>query len=233
MLFAVLAMGTAMAQESKTVTGYVVDKNGNPLAGAEVMSAGGGASAISDADGSFTLNVHPLLKKLTASYAGMSDKTLRLDKTSDLVFTMQPQKKHPAFINAIGCVGLTSGNYDGNKESDLTGGFGVMGGVLGNWGYYGKFLATAYDGYELGIGVTVGAIKQLGKSSTYLYFGAGFNDDCITDMCFAADFGAIFKVTQHINIVAGINYSHGSDKREDYNLSNNKFLLNLGVGYVF
>lgn len=246
MFFAVLAVGAATAQESKTVTGYVVDKNGNPLAGAEVVAAGGGSSTISDADGSFTLNVHPLLKKLTASYAGMDDKTIKLNKASNLIFTMTPEKKHPVFLSAIGCIGIgREKDEEDGTDTPILYGSGIMGGQLGKWGWYGKALMMGdeySDSDMTTFRITAGAIKQLGQSSTYLYVGAGVEyDDDWSGLGIAADIGAIFKVSQHVNIVAGLNYSHGSGSysryKDDYwydtKMSSTKFLLNIGVGYVF
>lgn len=246
MIFVVLAIGTAIAQNNKTITGYVVDKNGNPLSGAEVMAVGGGASTITDADGSFTLDVHILLKKITASYPGMEDNTVSLKNQSDFVITMSPKIKKTGFISFIGVGGLVNeeysfyhpgyGWYEDNIDYGLYG-IGIMGGQLGKWGWYVKGLYHSMDSFNYNGGtLTAGAIKSIGRLPIYLYLGAGvasheiyYSDSYIG---YALDFGAIFKINRHLNIIGGINW--GDSRCDDaYDSHAKGFNLNIGVGYVF
>ena len=242
---AVLTIGTAAAQNSKTYTGFVVDKNGNPVVGAEVMAPGGGASAITDSDGSFKIEVPFLLKKLTASYTGMKDKSLKLGESSNLVFKMKALKKWTGFISFVGNIGVMMEhdeyfrddsdvlyNYD-DKYISL--GAGIMGGQIGqlsNWGWYVK--GMGYTGIYSYIGVaslTAGAIRKLGANA-HLYFGGGAAY-VYSDFGYSIDLGTIINVGDHVNIIAGLNYANSTIKydtsKDKYNLIN----LNIGVGYTF
>lgn len=232
---AVLSIGAASAQSTKTYMGFVVDKNGNPVVGAEVMSPGGGAATITDSDGSFKIEVPFMLKKLTASYAGMAEKTLKLGDSSNLVFKMKNLKKRTGFISIFGNLGLASSKY-GDFENDkyFSYGGGLMGGQLGqlgNWGWYVKTIAN-FDDYDLweAESLTAGAIRKLSKKA-HLYFGAGgvYSSFC-DSFGFSIDLGTIINVSTNINIIAGLNYSNTSSSDD---LKNDFINLNIGVGYTF
>lgn len=237
----VLSIGTAVAQNSKTYNGFVVDNNGNPIVGAEVMAPGGGASAITDSDGSFTIEVPFLLKKLTASYTGMQDKSIKLGESSNLVFKMRSLKKMTGFISVIGNFGYFndsytySDSYSGSSwdedYSQVALGGGIMGGQigqLGKWGWYVKGMGYLGLEYSDGTGsLTAGAIRRLGTKA-HLYFGGGAA--YIYDiMGFSLDLGTIFTVSDHVNVIAGLNYANASSSYDKYNQIN----LNIGVGYTF
>lgn len=242
---AILSIGTATAQNTKTYTGFVVDKNGNPVVGAEVMAPGGGATAITDSDGSFKIEVPFMLKKLTASYTGMSDRTLKLGASPELVFKMKSLKKMTGFISFVGNVGAgiwdDEYNYPGSNgtqlatTADILVGGGIMGGQigqLGKWGWYlkGMGYVGCIDAYGAG-SLTAGAIRKLGGKA-HLYFGGGaaYVYDA---MGFSIDLGTIFTICDHVNIIAGLNYANSTSKidyqKDKYNLIN----LNIGVGYTF
>ncbi|MDE7410906.1 MAG: carboxypeptidase-like regulatory domain-containing protein [Paramuribaculum sp.] len=240
-LFAIIAVGSVEAQSVyRNVKGYVVDKNGSPLPGAEVNAAGGGESVITDADGSFNMNVHPLLKKLTASYSGLKSKTLKPDFNSDMIFTLNPQNQHPFFINVnIGFWGFVdNGPF-----------VGFMGGQLGKWGYYAKW------GFEVGYASTpmigtVGVIKSIHKLSSFLFLGIGYGNihgmekysgyyyneyydreeyyeysHLETKSGMAVDLGYILRPSEHFNL------SFGYTLTTDFTDSNH--IIQVGAGYVF
>lgn len=208
----------------RTVQGYVLDKNGSPIAGAEVMSPTGGESAITDADGSFTISVHPYLKSLTASYVGMGSQTLKTSFSGDMIFILDPSKKRDIFVNVMG-------GYQ--TFWDVSGGtptVGLMGGVLGKWGAYAK---VALGVSEINFAGTVGAIKSIYKQNAFVYLGVGAgtyttyhmisNDGDIeryNEWMIAIDAGLLFKVSNHFNINVGYTFTQ-----------NNAFMV--GVGYVF
>lgn len=250
LLCAVVAVGMASGQYNKTINGLVVDKNGNPLVGAEVMAPGGGATAITDADGSFTMEVPILLKKLTASYTGMEDETRKLGKSSEMVFKMKPAKKMRGFLSIIGDVGFryihdkgrdNDYNYNyNNKRPFVSFGGGLMGGMLGNWGWYSKLLVTTDNELWGGYDFSLGAIKQIAKSSNYLYWGLGFGFEYDYKITYPSiDFGFIFKTSRHVNVITGLKYSNSLGSRNydwgyrEGKASLNDISLNIGVGYIF
>ncbi len=245
-LCALFSISAVSAQNTKTYTGFVVDKNGSPLVGAEIMAPGGGASAISDSDGSFSIEVPITLNKLTSYYTGMGEKTLKLgNNSSNLIFKMKHLKKMTGFISVIGNVGVSINKYSGYEWSlnryeayTYTGtgaclGGGLMGGQigqLGKWGWYVKGIGYADEEDEVGaLALTAGAIRKLG-SKTHLYFGAG---GAVSNYRwgFAIDLGTIINVSDHINLIAGLNYVNCIDGGGSYKYNN--INLNIGVGYTF
>ena len=242
LICALLPVGTVVAQTSKTYTGLVVDKNGNPVVGAEVMAPGGGISTITDSDGSFSIEVPFMLKKLTASYAGMREKSLKLGKSSNLIFKMNALKKRTGFISLVGNIGFVldkyenfwENSYSGN-ENDVSVGGGVMAGQIGqlsSWGWYVKGMGYYGIDYCLGYGsLTAGAIRKLGTNA-HLYFGGGASY-LYTSFGFSLDLGTIFTVGNHVNIIAGLNYAHAAEG-DDYSRERfDPINLNIGVGYTF
>lgn len=83
-----LSVSTAFAQ-NLTVTGKVVDANGDPLPGAGILIEGTTRGTIATADGSFTFSV-PVNTRLTASFIGFNPQTLEIGTTnpSPVTFTL-------------------------------------------------------------------------------------------------------------------------------------------------
>ncbi|MBD5373785.1 MAG: hypothetical protein HDR75_10680 [Bacteroides sp.] len=247
-----LGLGSMLAQENfKAVKGYVVDKNGNPIPGAEVMAPGGGESAITDSDGSFHMNVHPLLKKLSATYDGMATKTLKIKPDKDLVFKLKKERVRPAFLNVVlgySC-NMHSRYYDYDSHPGSMPSFGLMAGMLGKWGFYGK----ATCDYYIDFSVTFGAIKSIYKRKAFIYAGAGYgmanrkfelyfdyddgwNYDWEYRPGIAGDFGFIFKIGRHFNISVGYNIirTFPFEYHDDHIIGSNYVHgAQLGLGYVF
>lgn len=245
-----LGLGSMLAQENfKAVKGYVIDKNGNPIPGAEVMAPGGGESAITDSDGSFQMNVHPLLKKLSATYDGMTTKTLKIKPDKDLVFKLKKERTNPGFLNVV--LGVSYNEcayyeaYDDVVKGDASASVGIMAGMLGKWGMYGKANVNLPT---MDASATFGLIKSIYKRKAFIFGGLGFGyvrkayrvrhhdvhndyDYWLGDWTFspgvAADFGFIIKTGRHFDITIGYNYIHSIDP------SNNVHGLQLGLGYVF
>ncbi len=223
---ALAAAGSLMAQNNqRTVKGFVIDNNGSPIAGAEVIATGGGETAITDADGSFSMTVSPFLKTLTATYTGMGSKKLKTRFDRDMIFRMRPEKGN-WFLNAVGIVSI--------GEELIGGGGGLMGGYLGKWGGY---LKATIDDY-ICPNITVGVIKSFSRK-VYGYLGVGYGQIAIEDYYYfynkdeesynedaiAMEAGCIFKTSRHFNITVGYTLA-----AYDYTL---RHTVNVGVGYVF
>ncbi|MBD5326371.1 MAG: hypothetical protein HDS04_06810 [Bacteroides sp.] len=239
---ALVGIVSMTAQDNyKTVKGYVLDTNGNPIAGAEVMPTGGGTSAITDADGSFTMNVHPYLKTLTATYAGMGSKKLKVSYDNDMVFRMKSAWRTRGFICLMGNLGF-NGAYTTYGHALPIGGGGVMGGVLGKWGAYGKVTYGKREGHA-DITATVGLIKGCAPSF-YVYLGVGYGSlagdpeyigtdeygvekfNFKTNNGAACDLGFIIKPSKHFTFSIGATLSTAFGY--DYKIG-----ADIGAGYVF
>lgn len=170
---------------TRTITGMVVDKNGNPLSGAEVRATGGAETVYTEADGSYTIEVPITLKSLTASYTGLKDSKLRTTSFNNMIFTLKPVNTTHGFVNLVGGFSKVIGS-----EPAINGvipQLGVMGGAYRKWGGYAKvvigFLGpTIYSGYgydesfpQLPL-ITGGVIRRLSKNVNLLVgAGAGAN----------------------------------------------------------
>lgn len=163
------ASAIIMAQSTKTVKGAVIDLNGNPLPGAKVEATGGAESTVTDADGTFSLEVSQWLKSLSVTYPGMNKKKMSIKSDNrNLIFTMT-EKSNYWFVNAVA-----------QCDDDCLGA-GVMFGQLDKWGWYGKAVMgfTCFDSYfdEVSYGPTIsaGVIKRVSKSF-YMYLGIGYTN---------------------------------------------------------
>lgn len=110
-IMAVAAFGI-QAQDTekttKTVTGAVVDDNGNPMPGALVEATGGAESVTTDADGTFTLEVPVWLKSLTATYPGLKPRKVKLHNkfNYDEKVLFEMKKKKPATGSSMPCMDM-------------------------------------------------------------------------------------------------------------------------------
>lgn len=189
LLAAVIFSATgAMAQTSstRTIHGVVIDKNGNPIPGAEVMATGGAETTITDADGTFTLEIPRFLKRVTARYAGMEDKKLKPDFYGEMVFEMSSDKygKPAWFVNVSQSIFYEEWTVD------------LMVGKFGNWGYFAK---AGYDSADEYVFVSAGAVKRIYKP-LYFYFGGGAVTDFYETPVPAVDLGLMLRLGKHFDI---------------------------------
>ena len=89
-LAALLTAATAFAQ-MKTVSGTVLDENGEGLPGAAVIVAGTNAYAITDMDGKFSVSA-PVGRDVTVSYFGYDDYVFNVGSASVYNVTMKPSE---------------------------------------------------------------------------------------------------------------------------------------------
>ena len=68
--FALLLIAQAYAQSPRTVTGKVTDDKGTPLSGVTISAVGVNKNALSDNNGSFSIQVTEKVKSLKITYVG-------------------------------------------------------------------------------------------------------------------------------------------------------------------
>lgn len=223
----------AQMQTTRTITGMVVDKNGNPLSGAEVRAEGGAETVYTNADGSYSIEVPVTLKKLTASYTGLRDQKLSTTASPNVIFTLKPVKTTHGFVNLVGGASKVLGGemtVDGMIPQA-----GVMGGAYRSWGGYFK-IVMGFAGPKPGNAwnehfgqmplMTGGVIKRISQNFNILVgAGAGVNynldvygteyfnrpEDSYLDIYpesswAAAGEIAFMYVHRKINIIAGVTY---------------------------
>jgi hypothetical protein len=196
---------------TQVVNGYVVDNSGAPLTGAIVEANDGSESVIVDADGRYSIEIPLTIQSITAKYTGMKAKQLPLNGRNNLIFVMSKEMKGGWFIN-----GEWSLLIDPTSTR-----MGAMGGYLGKWGGYVKFL-YASDKYSSGLAITAGVIKSI-KDKIFVYGGAGYAEDGVM-----FDIGGMFKVSEKININVGYSIVTCFD-----GLIWAEHEIHSGVGYCF
>ena len=240
-MFALCLSGmAAMAQSTRTIKGAVVDKDGNPLPGATVEATNGAESTVVDADGTFTLEVPRWLNTATAKYAGMKNKKMKV-QDGDMIFRMNKFDSQ-WYVSVIGA------KAGGQHLSAY--GVGIMGGRLGNWGYYLKGMWVLNDNYSYDTAfptITVGASKRI-RNFMHAYAGVGYakvnieqkyiwpsGGDTYGGDTYGVDYnndgvaleaGLLFTPVKRIIANVGITLNTDLD-----NHFNN--LLHIGIGYVF
>lgn len=91
LIFSLLLAGVTVmtsAQTTRVVTGAVIDKYGNPIPEAKVEATGGAESTVTNADGTFSIEVSQWLKSLTASYPGMAKVVKNIKPNKEILFKM-------------------------------------------------------------------------------------------------------------------------------------------------
>lgn len=99
-------------QQSRTVTGQVVDENGEPMIGVSVLLKGLSKGVITDLDGNFTLEAPAGANEIHLSYVGYQAKTVKIT-TGKMMIKMEPDNNMLDEVVAIG--------YAKVKRKDLTG----------------------------------------------------------------------------------------------------------------
>ncbi len=105
-------MVSAIAQQTKTVTGTVVDVTGLPIIGANVVVKGTTNGTVTDMDGNFSLEVAEG-ETLVVSYIGYTDVTIKVEKKSSYSITMKEDSKALEEVVVVG--------YGTQKKVNLTG----------------------------------------------------------------------------------------------------------------
>ncbi len=77
--FALLLIAEAYAQSPRTVTGKVTDDKGTPLSGVTISAVGVNKNALSDNNGSFSIQVAEKVKTLKLTYVGFDSKEVSIN----------------------------------------------------------------------------------------------------------------------------------------------------------
>lgn len=185
------ALLPAIAQE--TVTGVVVDKKGNPLPGVWIEVPNSDGPTISDLDGTFTLNImNPGKQKLTASYAGMNQRKVKVKDGMRIKMSESSWRTAPSDWNTFVEVIAAVPTFKTEREEICNPAFGLMVGRVKKFGYYVKGVTNffkshdtegRYDSYDSMLldkqryeywSLTAGGLLRLG-SPLHLYLGAGYS----------------------------------------------------------
>lgn len=109
-----LAALSANAQESRTVTGKIVDEKGEALIGAGILSKDGKRGSVSDIDGKYTVNILPSDEVLVFTYLGYATQEIQVNGKTTIDVIMVPDTANQ--LNDVVVIG-----YGTTKKQDLTG----------------------------------------------------------------------------------------------------------------
>lgn len=87
LLAVIITFALNVAAQNRTVTGVVLDDNGEPLVGATVMGVGSKIGIATDLDGNFSLSLPASVKKLSVAYVGMNTQEVDIT-TSPMTVTL-------------------------------------------------------------------------------------------------------------------------------------------------
>lgn len=104
---------TAAVAQTKVIKGHVVDKNGEPIIGANIRVKGTTVGTITDIDGNFTLNVEGNASFIEVSYIGYKTQDISLQGKNDLSIIL---KEDTETLDEVVVVG-----YGVQKKINLTG----------------------------------------------------------------------------------------------------------------
>lgn len=122
---ALLFIAQAYAQSPRTVTGKVTDDKGTPLSGVTISAVGVNKNALSDNNGSFSIQVAEKVKTLKLTYVGFDSKEVSINGVSTVTVSLSPEDKA---LNEVVVVG-----YGTQKKRDITGSIAsVKGEALAN-----------------------------------------------------------------------------------------------------
>lgn len=123
--FALLLIAEAYAQSPRTVTGKVTDDKGTPLSGVTISAVGMNKNALSENNGTFSIQVSEKVKSLKITYVGFDSKEVSIAGVSTITVSLSPEDKA---LNEVVVVG-----YGTQKKRDITGSIAsVKGEALAN-----------------------------------------------------------------------------------------------------
>jgi TonB-linked SusC/RagA family outer membrane protein len=123
--FALLLIAEAYAQSPRTVTGKVTDDKGTPLSGVTISAVGMNKNALSENNGTFSIQVSEKVKSLKITYVGFDSKEVSISGVSTVTVSLSPEDKA---LNEVVVVG-----YGTQKKRDITGSIAsVKGEALAN-----------------------------------------------------------------------------------------------------
>lgn len=107
----------AVQQQTVSITGTIVDTNGEPLIGVNILEAGTTNGVISDFNGKFTLNAHSNAT-LKVSYVGYITQSIPLSGRKNLIVTLKEDTEALDEVVVIG--------YGTVRKADMAGSVAVL-----------------------------------------------------------------------------------------------------------
>ncbi len=107
-------------QQTKKITGVIVDSKGTPIIGASIKVKGTQTGAITDLDGKFELSIDPSSKTLEVTFIGMKKEEVAIGNNTKFTITMSEE--------SIGLDEVVVVGYGTQKKATVTGSVSQVGG---------------------------------------------------------------------------------------------------------
>ncbi len=114
----VLTAAVAAAQDQRTITGSVLNSNGEPLVGATILVQGTTNGTVADLDGSYSIRVNEVDQALLFSFTGYSTQTIPIETSSIIHAVLIESASTLEEIVVIG--------YGTRTRSTITGSVGLL-----------------------------------------------------------------------------------------------------------
>ena len=145
LLLTLMALTLALSASAQTkITGRVVDENGQPAIGANIIVSGTTQGASADIDGKFTLSVKKNAT-LIVSYLGYKTQEVKVGAQTDFQIKLQPDANIMDEVVVVG--------YGSAKRSDLTGSIASVS-AKNIEGYQSGSVLGALSGQVAGVQIT-------------------------------------------------------------------------------
>ena len=145
LLLTLMALTLALSASAQTkITGRVVDENGQPAIGANIIVSGTTQGASADIDGKFTLSVKKNAT-LIVSYLGYKTQEIKVGARTDFQIKLQPDANVMDEVVVVG--------YGSAKRSDLTGSIASVS-AKNIEGYQSGSVLGALSGQVAGVQIT-------------------------------------------------------------------------------
>lgn len=195
MLGLLLCLGIQSAEAQNVWRGRVVDSAGNPIPGAKVENAKGKETTTTGIDGSFALQADANMKRMRVTYAGMKPVTCKpevgnvIEMRKATWWNTAPEK-YKMFLGPVVAFNHVKPSY------------GVMVGVVKNWGAYFKADVAFGD-------FSTGCIdyEDVRGTKEELMMRHEFNGNKPKFSRYAISAGVMRKVAGSLYVMAGGGYS--------------------------
>lgn len=105
MVVGVLLFSTQLLAQTRSISGTVLDNNGQPLPGVTVRAVGERTGTVTDSRGFFTITVPQGTRNLEFSYVGYTTQTVSIPDTGNITATLQ--QAETAALNEVVVTGYT------------------------------------------------------------------------------------------------------------------------------
>ena len=112
-LSAILCLAMNGISQTRTITGTIVDNNGQPLAGVSIVPLGSRTGTTTNVNGTFSLDVASSTNKVQISYVGFNPQTIDIPAEGPIMISMSPASTNLDEVVITGYSRIRKSQYSG------------------------------------------------------------------------------------------------------------------------